>query len=77
MEHVVNSLEDTHGQFVEHLGTLRRRLTDLRVQAEVPFEHAGRLAELAARQQELVGALDLARQAGPVEAGSDTVEPAA
>jgi N12 class adenine-specific DNA methylase len=75
LEHVVNSLEDTHGQFVENLGTLWRRLADLRVQAEVPFEHAGRLAELAARQQELVHILDLTRQLSPsTESHPDTAQ---
>ncbi len=48
----------------DHLVQLQQRLGDLRVQEEVPFDHAGRLAELAARQQELVGALDLTRNTG-------------
>lgn len=61
LEHVVNHLEDTRAHLADHLVQLQRRLGDLRVQMDVPFEHAARLAELEARQKAQVDSLDLAR----------------
>lgn len=57
----MNNLEDTRAQLADHLVQLQRRLGDLRVQMDAPFEHAARLAELETRQKELVDALDLSR----------------
>lgn len=64
MEHIVNNLEDTRAQLADHLFQLQRRLSDLRVQMDVPYEHAARLAELETRQKGLVDALDLTRSVG-------------
>jgi len=64
LEHVVNNLEDTRAQLADHLVQLQRRLGDLRVQMDVPFEHAARLGELETRQKALVDALDLSRSVG-------------
>jgi len=64
LEHVVNNLEDIRTQLADHLVQLQRRLGDLRVQMDVPFEHAARLAELEKRQKELVDVLDLSRSVG-------------
>jgi N12 class adenine-specific DNA methylase len=74
LEHVVNYLEDTRTQLADHLAQVQRRLADLRVQMDVPFEHAARLAELETRQMELVGALDLSRHAAPAEPGPEIGE---
>jgi prefoldin subunit 5 len=67
LEHILNNLEDTRTQMADHLVQLQRRLGDLRVQMDVPFEHAARLGELEARQKELVDALDLSRHASTPE----------
>jgi hypothetical protein len=72
LEHVVNSLEDARGAFSERLAQVRKQLGDLQVQADVPFEHGARLAELEKRQQELVQALDLSRPEVQIGITSDT-----
>jgi hypothetical protein len=61
LEHLVNNLEDTRTHLVDDLGQIQRRLADLRVQVNVPFEHAARLVQLETRQQELLRTLDLTR----------------
>ena len=66
LEHLVQNLEDTVNQSQEHLVQSRKRLTDFGEQVDQPFEYAPRLAELAAKQQELVEKLDLNRNAAPI-----------
>ncbi len=61
LEHLVQNLEETAIQAHDHLIQSRKRLVDLAEQAYQPFKYAGRLEELAARQQELVEMLDLNR----------------
>lgn len=74
LEHVVNNLEDTRAQLADHIVQIKRRLGDLRVQMDVPFEHAARLGELETRQKALVDALDLSRHAAPAEPGPEIGE---
>jgi N12 class adenine-specific DNA methylase len=51
----------------------RKRLTDLQVELGRPFEHAGRLTTLQARQAELIELLDLRKnEAGSHKADADT-----
>ncbi len=73
LEHIVNNLEDTRRQLADHLMQLHRRLGDLRVQMDVPFKHAARLAELETRHRELVVSLDLDAAAG--ESGMESINP--
>ena len=63
--HLVQNLEDTINKSQEHLVQSRKRLADLNGQVDQPFEYATRLAELAAKQQELVEKLDLNRNSAP------------
>ena len=72
LEHLVQNLEETAIQAHDHLIQSRKRLVDLNQQVDQPFEYATRLAELAAKQQELVEKLDLNRNAVPIpEQGLD------
>ena len=66
LEHLVQNLEETALQAHDHLVQSRKRLVDLSQQVDQPFEYATRLAELAAKQQELVEKLDLNRNAAPI-----------
>ena len=72
LEHQVQKLEETALQTHDHLIQSRKRLVDLNQQVNQPFEYANRLAESAAKQQELVETLDLNRNAVPIpEQGVD------
>ena len=77
LEHVVNHLDESAGQAEEFLGQSRKRLGDLHGQVDLPFEYADRLTELAQRQQELVAALDLNRNAAGASAAADEITLAA
>ncbi len=77
LEHVVNHPDESAGQADEFLGQSRKRLGDLHGQVDLPFEYADRLKELAQRQQELVVALDLNRNAAGANAAADEINPAA
>ena len=68
LEHVVNNLEEYVSQAEETIGQARKRLVDLNGQVDLPFEYATRLGELASRQQQLVAALDLNRNAANANA---------
>jgi hypothetical protein len=77
LEHLVQNLEETASQAHDHLIQSRKRLVDLNEQVDQPFEYATRLADLMAKQQELVEKLDLNRNAAPISekhAGKDSNE---
>ena len=63
LEHVVNNLEEYFSQAEETIGQARKRLVDLKGQVDLPLEYVTRLCELASRQQQLVSALHLTRNA--------------
>ena len=54
------------------LAARQKRLEDLRVELERPFEHEARLTELLVRQRELLKRLDLDKdEAGTARADAD------
>jgi len=68
----------SHADAVKLLATRHKRLEDLRLELERPFEHEGRLANLLVRQRELLRQLDLDKdEAGSRQADTEEVRQAA
>ena len=66
----LDSVAEQLGAAKAQLAAWRKRLEDLRIELERPFEHEARLAELLLRQRELLRRLDLDKD----EAGSARLE---
>jgi hypothetical protein len=61
LEHALDSIEDRLRERETDLAQSRRQIVDLTNQFEQPFEHEEKLAVAAKRQQEIVAALDIAK----------------
>jgi N12 class adenine-specific DNA methylase len=61
VEHVVQNLEEVVATVEQNLADTRKRVTDLQVQTEQPFEYESKLAGLCKRQDEIEEALDLTK----------------
>jgi N12 class adenine-specific DNA methylase len=67
LEHTIQHLEEIAANLSQNIQEDRKRLADLHVQADTPFEYAERLASLSRRQQEISDELDLTKNQTPVE----------
>ena len=67
---LLGSIPKQHAAGEAQLQVRRKRLDDIRLELQRPFEHEGRLLDLMARQRELLKRLDLDKD----EAGSSTVD---
>lgn len=61
VEHALQNLEDVHAGLKDRIADAQKRLAELTVQSEQPFEYERRLSELTRRQQEIAVALDLTK----------------
>ncbi|MBI5720668.1 MAG: DEAD/DEAH box helicase [Burkholderiales bacterium] len=66
----LDSVNEQHEKSQAQLALRRKRLEDLRIEIERPFEHEARLTDLLVRQRELLKRLDLDKD----EAGSARIE---
>jgi predicted nucleic acid-binding Zn-ribbon protein len=71
LEYVIQHLDETVETLTRNLADTRKRLADTQLQVEAPFEYAGRLAELAKRQQEIEDELDLSRNQAACTLGTE------
>jgi hypothetical protein len=67
LEHTIQHLEELAANLTQNIQDNRKRLADLHVHADTPFEYAERLASLSRRQQEISDELDLTKNQTPVE----------
>jgi hypothetical protein len=75
LEHALDSIEDRLRERETDLAQSRRQIVDLTNQFEQPFEHEGKLASAAKRQQEIVTALDITKNqaSAAVDEGAEQV----
>ena len=73
VEYAIQNLEEVAAGIEQRIADTRKRIADLIVQSEQPFEYEARLASLVQRQQEIEEALDLTRSQAPsqLDAASD------
>ena len=67
LEHKIQHLEEVAANLTQNIQDNRKRLADLHVQADTPFEYAERLASLSRRQQEISDELDLTKNQTPIQ----------
>jgi N12 class adenine-specific DNA methylase len=67
LEHTIQHLEELAASLTQNIQDNRKRLADLHVQADAPFEYAERLASLSRRQQEIADELDLTKNQTPAQ----------
>ena len=61
LEHALGEFESQQAESKENLKRLEKRIEELKTQLEAPFEHKEKLESAEKRQQEIVAALDLAK----------------
>ena len=61
LEHALGEFESQQAESKENLKRLEKRIEELKTQLEAPFEHKEKLEAAEKRQQEIVAALDLAK----------------
>lgn len=61
LEYAVQNLDDVARSLERDIAETKKRITDLGVQSNQPFEHADKLGSLLKRQQEITDALDLTK----------------
>ena len=61
LEHALGELESQQAESKENLKRLESRIEELKTQLEAPFEHQEKLEAAEKRQQEIIAALDLAK----------------
>lgn len=75
---LLESVPKQHAAGVDQLEIRRKRLEDIRLELERPFEHEGRLLNLLARQRKLLKRLDLDKdEAGSARLDADEMKTAA
>ena len=74
VEYAVQNLEEVAATVAERIAETRKRVADLRVQTEQPFEYQDRLASLSQRQDQLESALDLTKSQADAHLDADSVE---
>ena len=74
VEYAVQNLEEVAATVTERIAETRKRVVDLQVQTEQPFEYQERLATLAQRQDQLEAALDLTKNQADAHLEADAVE---
>jgi N12 class adenine-specific DNA methylase len=67
LEHTIQHLEEVAANLTQNIQDNRKRLADLHVQTDTPFEYAERLASLSQRQQEIADELDLTKNQTPAQ----------
>jgi len=67
LEHTIQHLEEVSANLIQNIQDSRKRLMDLHVQADIPFEYAERLASLSRRQQDIADELDLNKNQTPAQ----------
>ena len=72
MEHAIQHLEEVAANLSQNITDGSKRLGDLQVQVQTPFEYAERLSSLEHRQQEIEEALDLTKNQASAQLGPDT-----
>ena len=82
VEYAIQNLEETAALAERNLVETRKRVEDLRVQTEQPFEYEDKLTTLSRRQDEIESALDLNKNQAPSQceaeddrASPDAIEP--
>ena len=71
VEHAIQHLEEVATNLSQNITDGSKRLSDLQVQVQTPFEYAERLASLEQRQQEIEEALDLTKNQASAQLGPD------
>lgn len=61
MEHALGDFESQQTESLENLKRLEKRIGELKAQLGAPFEHQEKLETAEKRQQEIIAALDLAK----------------
>lgn len=61
LEHALGEFESQHAESNENMKRLEKRIEELKAQLQAPFEHQEKLEIAEKRQQEIITALDLAR----------------
>jgi N12 class adenine-specific DNA methylase len=69
LEHTLDSMEDRLRERETDLAQSRRQSADLTKQLDQPFEHEGKLANAAKRQQEIIAALDITKNQASAQIG--------
>jgi hypothetical protein len=74
VEYVIQNLDETAATVEQRIADTRKRIADLQVQGDQPFEYEERLASLSRRLLEIEDALDLTKNqaAAQLEAGGDS-----
>src|ERR1043166_6032439 len=73
VEYTVQNLEELSANIRSQIGETQKRIADLKVHQEQPFEYEERLASLSCRQDEIETALDLTKNQASAQLG-DSVE---
>ncbi len=71
VEHAIQSLDESAGKLTSAIAESEKRKADLQAQMGLPFDHAGKLSALRARQQEIVELLDLTKNQAPEQLESE------
>ena len=75
---LLGSIPKQHAAGETQLEVRRKRLEDIRLELQRPFEHEGRLLDLMTRQRELLKRLDLDKdEAGTAKVDSEELRKAA
>ena len=74
VEHAIQHLEEVAGTLAQNITDGGKRLGDLQVQVQAPFEYAERLVTLGKRQQEIEEELDLTKNQASAQLGPDAAK---
>jgi len=74
VEYAVQNLEEVAATVAERIAESRKRILDLQVQTEQPFEYEARLESLSKRQQEITDALDLTKSQASAQLDADSLD---
>src|SRR5206468_2925437 len=77
VEYAIQSFEESIGNLERDIKETKKRIADLSIQSEQPFEYGEKLSSLIKRQQEITDSLDLTKNQASSQLESEAPEQAA